>query len=53
MYVGQFAGAASGGAIIGATGFGGLSWVALGWMLIALAASLWAARQMARRAADA
>ena len=48
MYVGQFAGAASGGAMIAAQGFAGLSWVALGWMLLALAASVWAARRMAR-----
>jgi predicted MFS family arabinose efflux permease len=50
MYVGQFAGAASGGAIIGASGFGGLSWVALAWMLTAIAASVWAARRMQRDA---
>ncbi len=46
MYVGQFAGAASGGAIIAADGFGGLSWMALAWIGLALAASLWAASQM-------
>ena len=46
MYVGQFAGAASGGAIITAAGYGGLSWVALGWMLAALGTSLWVARRM-------
>ncbi len=50
MYLGQFAGAASGGAIISATGFGGLSWVAVGWMLLALLASLWAASRMKPRA---
>ena len=46
MYVGQFAGAASGGAIIVAGGYAGLSWVALAWMLAALAASVWAAKRM-------
>ena len=51
MYLGQFAGAASGGAVITAQGFGGLSWAALAWMLMALAISLWAARRMARAAA--
>jgi DHA1 family inner membrane transport protein len=46
MYAGQFAGAASGGAIIAAGGFGGLSWTATAWMLAALVASIWAARRM-------
>ncbi len=46
MYLGQFAGAASGGAIIAAGGYGGLSWVALAWMAAALAASLWVAKRM-------
>ncbi len=46
MYVGQFAGAASGGAMIAAGGFGGLSWVASLWMLAALATSMWVARRM-------
>jgi predicted MFS family arabinose efflux permease len=46
MYLGQFAGAASGGAMIAAAGYGGLSWVAFAWMLAALATSLWAARRM-------
>ncbi len=45
MYVGQFAGSASGGAMIAAAGFGGLSWVALAWMSAALLTSLWAARR--------
>ncbi len=48
MYVGEFAGAASGGAIIAAGGYGGLSWVASGWMLAALATSVWVARRMRR-----
>jgi predicted MFS family arabinose efflux permease len=46
MYVGQFAGSASGGAMIAAAGFGSLSWVALAWMSAALLTSLWAARRM-------
>jgi predicted MFS family arabinose efflux permease len=49
MYLGQFAGSASGGAMIAATGFGGLSWMALAWMCAALGASLWAARRMRGR----
>jgi predicted MFS family arabinose efflux permease len=50
MYVGQFAGAASGGAMISATGFGALSWVALAWMLEASGASVWAAKRTAAHA---
>lgn len=46
MYLGQFAGSAGGGAMITATGYGGLNWVALAWMSAALATSLWAARRM-------
>jgi predicted MFS family arabinose efflux permease len=46
MYLGQFAGSASGGAMIAGAGYGGLSWVALAWMSAALATSLWAARRM-------
>jgi predicted MFS family arabinose efflux permease len=51
MYLGQFAGAASGGAIIAASGFGGLSWVASAWMATALGVSVWVARRM-RAGAD-
>jgi predicted MFS family arabinose efflux permease len=46
MYVGQFAGSASGGAMIAAAGYGGLNWMALVWMSAALATSLWAGRRM-------
>ena len=46
MYVGQFAGSASGGAMIAAAGYGGLSWMGLAWMAAAIGASLWAARRM-------
>jgi predicted MFS family arabinose efflux permease len=52
MYVGQFAGAASGGAMIAASGYGGLSWVAVSWMAAALATSVWVAQRM-RAGADA
>ena len=48
MYLGQFAGAASGGAIIAATGYAPLSWVGLAWMCAALLASIWAAARMRR-----
>ncbi len=41
MYLGQVVGAASGGALISASGYGGLHLAALGWMLAALACSLW------------
>ena len=46
MYLGQFAGSASGGAMITATGYGGLSWMALAWMSASLATSVWAAQRM-------
>jgi predicted MFS family arabinose efflux permease len=46
MYLGQFAGSASGGAMIAAAGFGALNWVALAWMSASLATSLWVARRM-------
>ncbi|MGL6108943.1 MAG: MFS transporter [Rubrivivax sp.] len=46
MYLGQFAGAASGGAMIAAAGYQGLNWAALAWMSAALGTSLWAARRM-------
>lgn len=49
MYLGQFAGAASGGALIAAAGYAPLSWTALGWMCAALLASLWATRRMRER----
>ena len=46
MYLGQFAGSASGGAMISAAGYAGLSWVALAWMCAGLGTSLWAAHRM-------
>lgn len=52
LYAGQALGAATGGAMLagaGGTGWGQLHWAGLGWMLAALATSLWAARALARR----
>lgn len=46
MYLGQFAGSASGGAMIAAAGYARLNWVALAWMLVALCTSVWAARRL-------
>ncbi len=51
MYVGQALGATSGGAVLAQVGFGPLHWMGLGWMLLALALSLWAARRVARDSA--
>jgi predicted MFS family arabinose efflux permease len=51
MFAGQALGAASGGAVMAQGGYGPLHWMGLGWMLAALALSLWAARQMARQVA--
>lgn len=48
MYLGQALGASSGGAMVAQVGFDPLHWVGLGWMLLALALSHWAARRMAR-----
>ncbi|MBP8270638.1 MAG: MFS transporter [Sphaerotilus sp.] len=48
IYLGQAVGAMSGGAIISAAGFGSLHWVGLGWTLLALGLSGWAARRMAK-----
>jgi MFS transporter, DHA1 family, inner membrane transport protein len=45
IYLGQAIGAASGGALIGATGFGGLHVAGLVFMAAALGLSLWLARQ--------
>jgi predicted MFS family arabinose efflux permease len=55
IYLGQAVGAAGGGAIVaahaaagdvGKAQFAGLSWVALGWMIAAVALSVWAQRRM-------
>jgi predicted MFS family arabinose efflux permease len=50
IYAGQALGAAGGGALFAASGWRWLSTAALAWMLVALATSLWAARQMRSRA---
>ena len=49
MFAGQALGAASGGAVMAQGGYGPLHWMGLGWMLAALALSLWAGRQMMRQ----
>jgi predicted MFS family arabinose efflux permease len=55
LYAGQALGAISGGAMLagaggaGGSGWGQLHWAGLGWMLAALATSLWSARALARR----
>lgn len=48
IYLGQAIGAMSGGAIINAAGFGALHWAGLGWTLLALTLSGWAARRIQR-----
>lgn len=53
IYLGQAIGAASGGALIGAAGFGVLHWAGLGFMAAALGLSLWLARQRLPEAARA
>jgi predicted MFS family arabinose efflux permease len=45
IYVGQAAGAASGGWLIAHGGFAPLHWVGLAWMVLAIAVSLWVGRQ--------
>jgi predicted MFS family arabinose efflux permease len=50
IYGGQAIGAAGGGLLfVAAGGYGLLHWAGLGWVLAALALSLWAQRAMARR----
>jgi len=46
IYLGQAVGAAGGGAQLAASGFGGLHWAGLAWMLLAITLSLWLARRM-------
>jgi len=53
IYVGQAIGAATGGAMLAVGSFTHLSWAALGWMLLALALSQWAAGRRAGGAAQA
>lgn len=49
IYLGQAAGASSGGWLIAHHGYGGLSLVGLGWLVLAIALSVWAGRALARR----
>jgi len=46
MYVGQALGAGGGGVIIARAGYATLHWVALAWLLAAIALSQWAATRM-------
>jgi predicted MFS family arabinose efflux permease len=46
MFAGQALGAASGGAIMVAQGYGPLNWMGLAWLMAALALSLWAGRRL-------
>ncbi len=52
MYAGQALGAASGGVIVAGAGYGPLHWVGLAWMLLAIAASVWAGRRMRGQPAE-
>jgi len=45
IYLGQAAGAASGGWLIAHAGYGPLSWLGLGWLALAIALSLWVGRR--------
>ncbi|MEP6873009.1 MAG: MFS transporter [Burkholderiales bacterium] len=47
IYLGQAAGAASGGWLIAHTGYDWLNWAGLAWLLAAIALSLWAGRHTA------
>lgn len=47
IYLGQAVGAGSGGWIIAHGGYGPLSWMGLGWLLLAVVASHWVARRTA------
>jgi predicted MFS family arabinose efflux permease len=51
IYLGQAAGASSGGWLIAHAGYAALSWVGLAWLIACIAVSLWATRA-ARRAAS-
>ena len=46
IYAGQALGAAGGGALLSARGFGPLPWAGLTWMALALGLSVWATRRM-------
>ena len=49
MYLGQALGAGGGGALLAASGYTALNWVALAWLLGAISLSVWAARRMQGR----
>lgn len=51
IYLGQAGGASSGGWLIAHHGYGGLSFVGLAWVCIAIALSVWAGRALVRRTA--
>ena len=51
IYLGQAAGASSGGWLIAHGGYGPLNWLGLGWLAAAIALSVWAGRQIAARPA--
>ena len=46
IYLGQAVGAAGGGALLARSGFDGLNWVGVAWLLVAIALSSWAARKL-------
>ncbi len=46
IYLGQAIGAAGGGAIVAAAGYGALSWVGLAWVLAGIVTSLWVTKRM-------
>ena len=51
IYLGQAAGASSGGWLIAHLGYAALSWVGLAWLIACIATSLWATRAAGRTAA--
>jgi MFS transporter, DHA1 family, inner membrane transport protein len=51
IYLGQAAGASSGGWLIAHLGYAALSWVGLAWLIACIATSLWATRAAGRAAA--
>ena len=50
IYLGQAAGASSGGWLIAHQGYAPLSWIGVAWLVVALSLSLWVNRAMTRRA---
>jgi len=50
IYVGQAIGAATGGAMLAVSGFSHLAWAALGWVVVAIGLSQWAASRQPRPA---